>query len=149
MTNTKAQIERRKHKRFQVQNGAFVILTPPDTKVGRIMDISMGGLAFHYVGRADPSNKSTKLSIFSGDCSFYLYKVPCETILDSRAYVSHSAPISIRRCSVQFGELTHNQVSRLEHFIQDYTANEVELNAKSMFNCQITDTKPAMVLPLL
>ena len=38
MTNTLAQIERRKHRRFQVQNGAFVVLSSSDTKVGRIMD---------------------------------------------------------------------------------------------------------------
>ena len=125
MMNTKAQIERRKHKRFQVQNGAFVVLSPSDTKVGRIMDISMRGLAFHYVGRKDPSNESTQLSIFSADCDFYLYKVPCETKLDLRAYIGGSSPISIRRCSVQFGKLTHNQVSRLEHFIQNHTADEV------------------------
>ncbi|MBW1771210.1 MAG: PilZ domain-containing protein [Deltaproteobacteria bacterium] len=148
MTNTKAQTERRRHKRFQVQNGAFVVLTPSDTKVGRIMDINMNGLAFHYIGTEEPSNESTEISIFSGDCGFYLYRIPCETVVDLKAYASHSAPISIRRCSVQFGDLTPDRVFRLEHFIHKYTEDEVESNVNYMFNRQRTDTKQGTDFPL-
>ncbi len=148
MTNTKAQIERRKHKRFKVQNGSFAVLTPSDTKVGRIMDISMSGLAFHYIGIEGPSNESTEISIFSGDCGFYLYRVPCETVSDLKAYASHSAPISIRRYCVQFGDLTDDQVFRLEHFVHNYTGDEVESNVNYMFNCQRTDTEPGIVFPI-
>jgi hypothetical protein len=148
MTSTKTQIERRKHKRFQVQNGAFVVLTPSDTKVGRIMDISMSGLAFHYIGTEKTSNESTEISIFSADCGFYLYRIPCETVVNLKAYASHSAPISIRRCGIQFGDLTPDRVFRLEHFIHKYTEDEVELDVKYMFNCQRTDTKQGTDSPL-
>jgi hypothetical protein len=112
------------------------------------MDISMSGLAFHYIGTEETSNASTEISIFSGDCGFYLYRIPCETVVDLKAYASHSAPISIRRCGVQFGALTHNQVSRLERFIHKYTEDEVELNVNYMFNCQRTDTKQGTDFPL-
>jgi hypothetical protein len=149
MTNTKIQVERRKHQRFQVQNGAFVVLTPPGTKVGRIVDISIGGLAFHYVGKQESSRESTQLSIFSGDCSFYLYRVPCATVSDLRAYAGGVAPLSIRRHSVQFGELTRDQVSRLEHFIRHYSTDEEGLRANYTSKCQRTDIKSSTVIPVL
>jgi hypothetical protein len=112
------------------------------------MDINMSGLAFHYIGTEEPSNESTEISIFSGDCGFYLYRIPCETVVDLKAYASHSAPISIRRCGIQFGDLNPDQVFRLEHFIHNYTGNEVELNVNYMFNCQRTDTKQGIDFPL-
>jgi len=149
MTNARIQVERRKHQRFQVQNGAFVVLTPPDTKVGRIVDISMGGLAFHYVGTEESSRESTQLSIFSGDCSFYLYRVTCATVSDLRAYATGLAPLSIRRHSVQFGELTHDHASRLEHFIRNYSTNEEGLRTRYASKCQRTDTKSATIMPIL
>lgn len=147
MTYTKEPIERRKHRRFRVQNGSFAVLSPSDTKVGRLMDISISGLAFHYVGVKERMIESTQLSIFSGDCSFYLYRVPCKTICDLRPYPS-SGPISVRRCSVQFGELTENQMSRLKRFIRDYTTGEMTSYAKSAPDCQRTDGKPSIELPL-
>jgi hypothetical protein len=54
MTNGKKLVERRKHKRFQAPIGVFVGIGPGFTKVGRITDMSLGGLAFRYLGREEP-----------------------------------------------------------------------------------------------
>lgn len=54
MYTRKELVERRKHKRFQVPFGAFAVLGPHSTKVGRIMDISMGGLTFRHIDRKEP-----------------------------------------------------------------------------------------------
>lgn len=92
--------------------------------MGRIIDISTHGLAFAYVGTDGPLDESIEVSIFSEDCSFSLYKVPCDIILDSGPDVSGDvsgfAPLSIRECRVKFGELKQNQISELNGFIRHY-----------------------------
>jgi hypothetical protein len=121
MTNTKAQIERRKHKRCKVQDDAFVLCKSNDTKVGSLTDITMNGLAFHYIGREGALSALAQLGILLPDNHFYLYKVPCKIISDSKLYKNHPSPISMRRCGVQFGELTQSQISQLQYFMQNYT----------------------------
>ena len=124
MTSKKERVERRQEKRFRVSDSAFVVTTPGDPKVGRIIDISINGLAFAYVGKDGPSDKSTEVSIFSEGCGFCVYKVPCDIILDSGPDISSSAPLGIRQCRVKFGELKQRQISELKGFIQHYAAGQ-------------------------
>ena len=122
VTKRKKIVERRKHKRFQVEDGAFAVLTPHFAKVGQIIDMSMGGLAFSYIAEQEPSNGSFELDIFLTDHSFYLEKVPVKTISDFEIAneVAYSFTTT-RRCGVEFGDLTLNQISQLEYFIRNHT----------------------------
>ncbi len=122
--NGKKPAERRKHKRFKVQNDTFVMLRSNDTKVGPIIDVSMDGLGFHYVGSKKPIGESAKLSILPAEDSSYLYKIPCRAVWDRKVNENHFSSISMRRCGVQFGELTPYQKAQLEQFIQDHTTGE-------------------------
>lgn len=124
MTSNVEGVERGLEKRFRVNDGAFVVVTPADPKVGRLIDISTGGLTFAYVGRDGPLHESAEVSIFSEDCSFCLYKLPCDIILDSEPNGNGFAPLSIWRCSVKFGELKQNQISELKRFIQNYAVGQ-------------------------
>lgn len=129
VTKKKELSDRRKHRRFQVRDTAFVVLKAPwphSTKVGQIIDISMQGLAFRYIADEGRSNGSSELEIISADHSFYLDKVPFNTISDSKT--DNDVPFSsieMRRSAVQFGDLTSNQISQLEYFIWNYTTSEV------------------------
>jgi hypothetical protein len=51
----KERVERRKHQRFQVPSSAFAGIGSYFGKVGRILDLSMGGLAFRYIGLEEPN----------------------------------------------------------------------------------------------
>ncbi|MBW1860726.1 MAG: PilZ domain-containing protein [Deltaproteobacteria bacterium] len=106
MINTKQQVERRKHKRFQAWNGAFVALGPYSLKLGQIVNMSMGGLAFRYIGSRKPSRMKTESKIFI-DNGFCLDDVPS---------------LVMRQSGVQFGKLTRDQRSELEYFIHNHTA---------------------------
>jgi len=121
-------VERRKHKRFKVQDSAFVVVGAPfrphSTKVGQIIDMSMGGLAFGYIADEDRSNASSELGIFLADNSFHLRQIPFETISDLKTNRVPFSSISMRRSGVQFGELTHDQISQLEYFIQNHTISK-------------------------
>jgi hypothetical protein len=115
-------IECRKRERLPLYNDTFVVLKSRDTKVGRIVDITMDRLTFHYIGREKRLGKSAEIGIFSAENDFYLYRVPCKVVSDRKPYENHPSPISIRRCDVQFKQLTQRQMSQLEDFIQSHTA---------------------------
>lgn len=68
MTNSKELFERRKHKRFHVQDGAFAVLRPHYAELlGQIIDISRGGVSFRYIASEELSNGSFKLDILLGN----------------------------------------------------------------------------------
>ena len=116
--------EHRKHKLFRVLKTVFVAVRPHFNSVGRLIDIGMDGLAFAYLDTKKRPGKSFELEIFSKDGDFYLQTIPCETISDLKAYESPFGPIIMRKCTVQFGDLTPRQISQLEQFIQDHTTGE-------------------------
>lgn len=124
MSNRKRRIERRKHKRFRVPRNAFVLLRPHDAEVGHIIDISPDGLAFDYTGDRDVTKELSSLDILISDNGFHLNGVPCKPISSVDTYESPAGSIKRKRCGVQFGGLTEEQISQLERFIKDYTTGE-------------------------
>jgi hypothetical protein len=126
MNNGSQSDDRRKQKRFQIQDGLFAIVRPEFTKLGQIIDIGMGGLAFRYVVTGNRENKAFEVDIFLVGDGFYLEKVPIKTISDIKLPKKFSnGPLPMRRCGVKFGELTQNQITQLEYFIKNYTTVEL------------------------
>jgi hypothetical protein len=125
MPEDKASDDRRRLRRWRVQDGAFVILSPSDAGVGRLIDISIEGLSFDYVTTQEPSGEPTELQIFVTDSPFRLYNIPCKTITDFKTFEIPQTQSHKRRSGVQFGELTEGQKSQLEYFLQKYTTEEV------------------------
>ena len=123
MSNRMHVAEQRENKRFQVPRDAFAALRPDYIIVGQIINISMGGLGFRYLGNEGPSNAS-ELDIFLAGRAFYLYKVPFQTVWDFVTNEMPSSSINMKVCGMQFRDLTPNQISQLEYFIQDYALCE-------------------------
>lgn len=114
--------EGRQHNRFKVDDGGFAELCPEFTVLGKIMDISRGGLAFRYVASKARTNGSAVLNILTTDGRFCLEKIPAKTIRDSAMPGEFSfGAITLRHCAVQFGELTPSQKVDLEYFIRSNT----------------------------
>ena len=114
--------ERRKLKRFQVQDGAFAVVRPELTRLGQIINISYEGLAFQYAVTANQKNGASELDIFLTGDAFYLENMSFETVSDRRATRKSSKGfLPLRRCSVRFKDLTGPQIARLEYFIQNHT----------------------------
>ena len=114
--------ERRKHKRFDVKKGAFAVSPPNYEKLGRIKNISRGGLAFQYKGNPETTRDSCELEIFSIVDDFYLRKLPVKTILDFE--VRPQVPLNslpTRQVGLEFKELNHHQKILLHHFLQNHT----------------------------
>ena len=119
----KERAERRRNKRFQVPSSAFAGLGPYFGKVGRILDVSMGGLAFRYIGLEEP-NGSTNLDIFMNDLDFNLRNVPFKTISDFPVITDGRTAVTLRRRGVQFGKLTPQQKDAVEDFIEEHAIGE-------------------------
>ena len=125
MTADKQNVERRSHQRFQVPKGVFVeVRRPHHSKLGEIINISMGGVAFRYLAAKEPSNGSDKLNIFFDEGGFRLNDILLETVTDLRTHKIPYTYVTMRRSGVQFRSLTHHQISQLEHFIENYAAGE-------------------------
>jgi hypothetical protein len=125
----KELVDRRQHERFQVHDGAFVVLRPRSPIlgqdvdiVGQIMDISKTGLVLRYVASQERSYESFELDIVLAGNGFRLNGVPVKTVSDCQ--MPDDAPsnsTTVRRRGVQFRALTDQQTSQLERFIQDHT----------------------------
>ncbi len=120
------QAEKRRFRRFQAPQSAFALLRGPDGRLGQIIDISKGGLAFRYVGNGRQPRSSFQLDIFLANNDFHLEKVSFRTVSDfevSKQALTHS--VIMRRCGGQFDELNQDHVSRLEYFIENYALGAV------------------------
>jgi hypothetical protein len=122
----KAPIERRQHKRFNAQDGAFALVKNHVSRLGQIIDVSMRGLAFKYIGNGKQSKGIFELDIFLSGQGIHSKNIPFKTVSDfeMKSEVPFSS-IKMRRCCVQFGELTHTHVSQLKDFILNYTADQI------------------------
>lgn len=115
-------MENRKNPRFRTQDNCYAVLSKNYSKVGKICDISLGGLAFRYLGMEMVAEPSSHVDIFLVNNGFYLYNMPCEIIYETEdeSFGIASLP-QMFRCGLQFGECTESQSEQLESFIENYT----------------------------
>lgn len=117
--------DHRKHKRFQARKGVFVGVGPHDIQVGRLRDVSMGGLGFRYIGNGEQLKGTHHVDIFMGEENFYLSRVPVKTVSDIEVVAkTPSAVTTMKRCCVKFKKLTNEQRAKLKEFIENYTVGE-------------------------
>jgi len=120
-------VERRRHKRFKVQGGAYARFGSHFDKTGQVINISMGGVAISYNGSNEPLNESSELDLFFGKISFCFTKIPFKTISDVVVNEALFNPIITRLRGVQFGQLTPLHASQLEYVIQNHAIGTEEV----------------------
>lgn len=119
--------EKRKYVRFLAGPNAYAALGSSFTKIGKIRDISMGGLAFEYFSGTEDSNRhDTTVTIFLTVNNFYLEKLPCLMVCDHEKWDSNasnmlSTSYHVKRCSVQFMTISDDQRHQLEYFLNNFT----------------------------
>lgn len=120
---------RRERVRFRPKDVTFVAVRPEFDKLGKLTDISIGGLSFQYmVGRKEPGDeKSFDIDIFMSEDGFYLPGVACKLIyeIDITEEMGTFKDLEFRRCGLQFRELTGEQIYQLDLYIKDQTSGEV------------------------
>jgi len=140
----KKRIEYRYHKRSQLSKDAFALIRSTSAgplkihgksmgciacavfnakpaKLGKIDNISMGGLMFHHVDSKAQLSKALVLDILLADCGFYLANMPFKTITD--VVIPEDVPgdaIEMRQVRLQFQKLNAIQQARLKDFILNH-----------------------------
>jgi hypothetical protein len=118
--------EQRNNIRFLVQDDVIVALRNHSTKIGKVKDISKGGLSFEHIYEEDPTRETSKKDIFLWVNEFCIAKVPCRVVYDipvrmSSEYQSLTIQLNTRRCGVQFDTLSEGQTAQLDFFLKTYT----------------------------
>jgi hypothetical protein len=112
-------IERRNFNRFNVKKGAFVEVKINGSKIGEIIDISEGGLAFSYIDIGTRPEESFDVDLYFQEKGFRLQNLPAKTISDI-SIKSLFALTKTRRQGVQFGELNESQTAGLKSYIENF-----------------------------
>ncbi len=110
--------ERRKHERYFAAEGAYAALSPKSSKIGQIVNISRGGLAFRYIDNDDNKNKNHETHIFLSSKHNHVSKVPIKTVADYPVHVENSfSKMKVRQRGIQFGEMNLHQLIGLDNYI--------------------------------
>ena len=108
----------RAHQRFSAADRALVLINhEPEALPYHIIDISEGGLSFRYLGKELKRSEVTKGSLYH-DHKLIIDDLSINTASD---YCLRDNMVPVRRRGVTFKELTLDQLSKLETFIQNYT----------------------------
>lgn len=119
--------EKRKYIRFIVKDKVYAALGAHFLRVGKIIDISIGGLAFEFIENSEGCEQDiSKIAIFHSEDGFYLPDLTCKLIYDhpicvKNKKVTFKAIYVMKRCAVQFTAITANQGEELEFFLNHYT----------------------------
>ena len=119
-------VERRKDVRYLPHENTFAALGRKFTKVGKVKDISLGGLSIEYIAGENSVQVPTQVDVFMTGHVFHLYNVPCKLIYDVEVHVPHVNNkyvkiLTTKRCGVQLSDPTEDDKAQLELFLQAYT----------------------------
>ena len=120
-----ADAERRSAPRVKVQEGIFAHLTFGDqTLLGRVLNVSEGGLALEYLATTGSSLGKTTLHLFGSGGRSYLMDAPAKTVSDIEIPrdITFSS-LSLRRIGIAFEDITWAQESQLHSFIRENSIN--------------------------
>jgi hypothetical protein len=119
-------IEQRKHSRFLPVDNAFAALGRSFAKVGKIKDISLGGLSIEYIAGEGDKHDDSLVDIFLTGDLFHLYSIPCRVVSDIDLHIPHVNDmyltlLTTKRCGIQFRELSKDDEYQLKLFIDTHT----------------------------
>jgi hypothetical protein len=130
MTELEKLREQRKHKRFFPKEWVSAFCQAPFVGIGKLVDISRGGVAFQYVQRPGVNlallKDSLKLNLFETVTSHGVKEIQCNVVYDAEVPRQNdlSGGYPLRRCAVEFGEHNWYQSFQLEMFIKDFTVEQ-------------------------
>ena len=121
----KTLTERRKNKRFSLKDPAFAVMYYSPDRIGQITDISKSGLAIRYVKNEECTGLLNELDILQSDFSLYIHRIKAKSISDIKIIDNtFIGSKELRRCGIQFENLSSTQLAQLEDFIQNSTSTK-------------------------
>ena len=117
-------IEKRRYARVSLEYDTFAALGDEYNRVGKVIDIGLGGLSIEYIVGEKITHNFTKLDIFSFGNIFHLYNLSCNIIYDidiNVPYVNNSyvTILTTKRSGLKFYELSNYDFLQLKLFIEN------------------------------
>ena len=113
--------DRRREKRYSMEKDTYAIIDHGETRLGHIIDISKGGMAFSYLGNEPLSHKDVEVDLFMYQNNYYVDTIPAQIVanfeMPSTFYVR---TIAMMRCCLQFKELSQKKRSELDFLLKNY-----------------------------
>lgn len=131
MENKGWAVELRNHTRFLGSQGAYAAFFTTDlhnfVRLGKIIDISRGGVALRYIGVSEETSGTFILELLGNEKpAVHLGSVPCRVVYDHQLPGESFGLVVVRRCGIEFGHLSEDQLARLDEFIQNYSTPQNE-----------------------
>jgi hypothetical protein len=116
-------VEQRKHPRFSVVRdrvaAAFITNSSLNfVMASRVTDIGYGGLALSHFGGRLPQHTSVELDILLSGKTLGIKNLTGESIWNKDTH----GQLPVRRCGIQFHNLTDDQKASLKYLIRNYTS---------------------------
>jgi len=123
-------MDKRKYPRFLVKGDAIVALQNGLNRIGKVKDVSLGGLSFEHIYETGLNRVDSRKYLFLWINDFTLHKIPCRVVYDSplgtpSEYGSLTIQLTTSRCGVEFEALTDDQANGLNLFLKTYTKDQV------------------------
>ncbi len=116
--------KRRKDKRYKVHEGILVFVDPDSEKKDKIIDISLGGLAFSYKNERKQFDEKFEVDIYV-DNELYIKKLNVQLVSDAEVGEVPFESVNVRRLSGQFMWITPIQKSDLNSLFRKYGIGKV------------------------
>jgi c-di-GMP-binding flagellar brake protein YcgR len=112
----KGEEDRRRFHRFGMKNAVFITFRPEFDMIGKLTDISAGGLAFEYNSFEDREKSDVvEIALFSHPKDYSLPKAVCRVVYDREIEGCFSFKgFQTRRCGLEFCELNSDQMLQLD-----------------------------------
>ena len=118
--------ERRETTRLLPTKETYVAMRPDFVRLGKVLDISRGGLCIQYMSKDDGVQSGVKLDVdlFIGGNGFYLPDIECKLVHLRQTEQTRHSPVGMVscRCGMQFLELSPPQQEQLQLFIEEHTS---------------------------
>ncbi|MBM4278876.1 MAG: PilZ domain-containing protein [Deltaproteobacteria bacterium] len=120
---------KRKYPRFSIEENVIVALQNGINRIGKVKDISLGGLSFEHIYEEDLMGGDSRKSLTVWINDVNLPKIPCRIVYDHplqtpSEYDSFTIRLITKRCGIQFESLTDQQIAQLELFLKTYAQEE-------------------------
>lgn len=120
--------ERRKDERLKPSELTFVALRPDFNRLGKVIDISRGGICFQYMVPVDQDGLAEALwvDLFQSASTYYMPSVPCQLVYERRRQPG-AFPVGMeyRQCGLRFADLSSDQSAQLALYLANHTAGRV------------------------
>ncbi|SLM30643.1 putative Type IV pilus assembly PilZ [Desulfamplus magnetovallimortis] len=114
--------EIRKYPRMTPSKDVYAVLGMDKSVIGKLCDISMGGLSCRYFTQTENGTDYDSVDLFTLDNDLYMTKVPCSVVyivnLDANSEMESTMAVKSRRIGVKFNGLSYVQKSQLKTFVE-------------------------------